>query len=225
MKLLIKYPSKGRPNQFISTLNQYISLAEKLEDITFLITLDIDDEYYEEYRKKIAFLENKVKVNIVVGSGLSPNKVYACNRDMDCYDDDWDILILASDDMIPDRLWDWQIKYQYASNRTNIDPLALWFRDGYQDRTCTQVICNRAYYEKFKYLYHPSYKSLWCDNEYTEVGLTNGELKKIQQCIIKHEHPDNNKELRTDTMYEKNRKCWRADKWNYKFRKLLNFPK
>ncbi|MFK5283673.1 hypothetical protein ACI3PL_29270, partial [Lacticaseibacillus paracasei] len=35
---------------------------------------------------------------------------------------------------------------------------------------CTYSIMGRAYFERFGYIYHPDYTSLWCDNEFTEVA-------------------------------------------------------
>ena len=51
----------------------------------------------------------------------------------------------------------------------------LWFFDGWRKDLNTLCIIGRKYYERFGYIYHPDYKSFWCDAEFTEVA---NKLKK-----------------------------------------------
>ena len=43
LKLLIKFPTRGRPDKFFAVLDQYIKKANNLEKIAFLISCDADD--------------------------------------------------------------------------------------------------------------------------------------------------------------------------------------
>ena len=61
-KLLIKFPTRGRPDKFFSVLDEYINKAKNLDKIAFLITLDNDDismkkniHRLEEYKNKCKF--------------------------------------------------------------------------------------------------------------------------------------------------------------------------
>jgi hypothetical protein len=54
----------------------------------------------------------------------------------------------------------------------------------------TFVIVNKKYYDRFGYIYQPEYKSVWCDNEFMEIGNLLGKQVYIDNVIIKHEHPD-----------------------------------
>jgi hypothetical protein len=44
MRLLIKFPTRGRRDLFFSTLSKFYSMASDIERIQFQITIDSDDE-------------------------------------------------------------------------------------------------------------------------------------------------------------------------------------
>lgn len=50
-------------------------------------------------------------------------------------------------------------------------------------------IIGRKYYERDGYVYHPDYKSLWCDNEAMAVAKKRGRYKYVNQQIFEHRHP------------------------------------
>ena len=85
----------------------------------------------------------------------------------------------------------------------------------------------RAYYDSLGYIYHPSYKSLFCDNEQTEVGLRDGKLVKVDVELFKKMSPDwrnRGTHIRTDELYRRNNRLYVTDKKNYESRKALGFP-
>jgi hypothetical protein len=82
----------------------------------------------------------------------------------------------------------------------------------------------RKYYERFNYIYHPAYKSLWCDNEQTEVADSLGRLKFIEFPIMIHDHPAWGGGMINDALYIQNDKWWKHDEEVYNSRKKMNFP-
>jgi hypothetical protein len=42
MRILIKFPTKGRIDKFFNTLDSYYSMCDNIDNITFMITLDDD---------------------------------------------------------------------------------------------------------------------------------------------------------------------------------------
>ena len=63
------------------------------------------------------------------------------------------------------------------------------FNDGYTNiKLITLSILGRKLYEHFGYIYHPDYKSLYCDNEFTQQVHKIGRVAYIDKVIIKHEH-------------------------------------
>jgi hypothetical protein len=186
MKLLIKFPTRGRKSKFFEVLYEYIDLLDDVNNTYFLITLDKDDK--EMYNQDTIDKLKKIK-NLSYFFGKSENKVSAINRDLKS-NDNWDILLLASDDMIPQiKGYDSVIRDNMTTHFPDTDGV-LWFNDGNRKDLNTLSILGKKYYQRFNYIYNPEYKSTWCDNEFTQVANI---LKKqifIDQVIIKHEHPD-----------------------------------
>lgn len=225
LKILVKFSTRGRPDQFIKVLRSMVEMSDKPKDIFYLVSLDIDDDLTSN--NEIYFKAHDITRNIEWCVNDSKTKIDAINRDMQRAPD-WDIVLLASDDMVPQvQGWDEVIRKEFLmplvmrddSPIYNLDQ-ALWFFDGHQHRICTLVIMGRERYEKFGYLYHPSYISLWCDNEWTEVN----QPKKIDTILFKHEHPAWGGQVPMDALYQRNEAYFERDRMNYERRKQLNFP-
>jgi hypothetical protein len=139
--------------------------------------------------------------------------------------EDYDVLILASDDMNPQfKGWDSIIRKQMRLHFKDGDG-CLWFNDGHQNRICTLSILGKKYYERFGYIYHPSYVSLWCDNEFTEVAQSLGKLIYSPLVLFYHEHPMwTNDQSKNDELYKHNEGFYRLDQRNYQSRKQQGFP-
>jgi len=183
-KLLIKFPTRGRVKKFFNTLDEYYKLLSGKNNVKFLITCDIDDLTMNNDIVKSRF-ESYTNLEVIYGNNKS--KIEAINADVE--HQDFQIVLLASDDMIP-------IVAGYDSiiieNMCNYFPDfdgVLWFNDGVQmNRLNTLCILGKTYYNRFNYIYNPEYKSLWCDMEFTLVGNILGKQKYFDNIIIKHEH-------------------------------------
>ena len=218
--LLIKFPSRNRPNKFLSTLQSYTSLCHDKARTRFLITLDTDDATMIDKHEDIHQLLSNFNHKIVVGT--STGKIDAINRDMQ-ESGDWDILLLASDDMIPQvQGYDQIIRDKMEHLYKDTDGV-LWFNDGYVgDKLNTLVCMGHRYYDRFGYIYNPIYKSLFCDNEFMDMA---NKLKKqtyIDQVIIKHEHPANTGSGQ-DELYAVNDQYWNQDERTYFHNKQYDF--
>ena len=220
LKILIKYPSKGRAKLLISTLSKSIALAEDLDNVTYLLTMDDDDPVSKTEAFDNVINKLRKKATIQVEHGKPVSKIYACNRDMDKAPD-WDIVVLMSDDMICiQKGWDNIIRSQMESNFPDLDGV-LHFSDGFVGRELnTMCILGRKYYDRFGYIYHPSYKSLWCDNEFMIVSQNLNKAKYFDRILFKHEHPANIGDLsKMDQLYNRNDRYFHEDKRNFERRK------
>mgnify|MGYP001363259307 CR=1 FL=1 len=185
MKILYKYPTRSRPLKFQRCLDRYYDYMENKDDFEFVISMDTDDEImYNESVKK--YLTSKKNLNSYYSNNTS--KIMAINADIPTKM--WDILVLVSDDMIPEiRGYDNIIRAKMKENFPDTDGV-LWFYDGWRRDLNTLCILGRKYFERFNYIYHPAYESFWCDAEFTEVADSLGKQKFIDQVIIRHLHPD-----------------------------------
>jgi hypothetical protein len=102
----------------------------------------------------------------------------------------------------------------------------LWFNDGFQgDKLNTLSIYGRAMYNELGYIYHPDYKSLFCDTELTDrcKGDLADRTTYIPYCIIRHEHPGTGYAQNMDALYQHNQRFWSTDMYTYIRRKTYLF--
>jgi hypothetical protein len=100
----------------------------------------------------------------------------------------------------------------------------LFFNDGYLGRKLnTMCIMGRKYYERFGYIYHPSYQSLWCDNEFMIVADKLDKQDYFDLCLFKHEHFSTNQAVKCDALMNHNQKFYHSDKRNFDKRQANNF--
>ena len=217
MKILIKFPTKGRKEKFFSVLDKYYELSDDIGSIEFQITIDEDDTTMNN-----GSVLDKLKTykNLKIDLGKSENKIHAINRNITV--SDWDIILIASDDMIPKvKGYDTIIRDKMKEFYPDTDGI-LWFHDGNRKDLNTLSIFGKKYYKRFNYVYHPDYKSFWCDNEFTQVGNILKRQKFIDQVIIHHEHPDWGFGSR-DSLYTSNAKNDSHDRQVYLTRSKKNF--
>lgn len=197
--LLIKYPTRSRLAKSLDTLKTYIRLANDKERLRVIVSLDEDDVNCVANADKYRAVHANVEVHI----GPSEGKVAAINRDMPPASA-FDILLLASDDMIPQvQGYDDIIRDSMAQFYPDGDGV-LFFNDGFAGSMLnTLVICGSAYYERWGYIYSPAYKSLCCDIEFMQEAQRLGRQTYFDQVIIRHEHPNHGKSA-TDQLYSRN---------------------
>lgn len=223
MRILLKCPTRSRPQKIISTLTAYMNTANHPEQIGVAISCDDTDVTMSRnlVHEELFHILKKCAWKRIF---TSPNrsKIQACNANMNEIDWPWDIVVLVSDDMLPQiQGWDDVIRNHMMIQYPDTDGI-LWFHDGYQgDKLDTLCIFGRKMYEHFGYIYHPDYKSLFCDTELTD--LCKGELKHkttyIPYCIIRHEHPGTGYAQNMDALYDHNQKFWNEDMYTYIRRK------
>lgn len=217
--LLIKYPTRSRPELFKTILSEYVSKLSGKYNVKFIISMDTNDNTCNNDRIR-NFLNNiKQKTNLEYYYGNSKNKIDACNRDIPS--DGWKVCILVSDDMTP-RIHGYDGVILEDMNRyfPNLDG-ALNYNCGghaYPHVMVLSVIGN-PYYKRFNYVYHPEYTSLFCDEEQTVVARSLNKIVDINNKIITHDWNDVKDDLRKHT-----EKFYHSDKIIFESRKERGFP-
>ena len=187
MKILIKIPTRNREEKFFKLLDTCIQRLSGDNEYQILVSCDNDD-----LSMRYRFVLDKLSLydNICYFSSPRDTKIGACNRDIDRVPDDWQVVALISDDMMPvvDN-WDKYISDGMEKYFPDTDG-ALWFFDGHREDINTISILGNKYYKRFGYIYYPEYQSFYCDDEYTKVAE---KLGKIQKCnwpmtLIEHQH-------------------------------------
>ena len=102
MRILLKCPTRSRPGQFIRVLNQYVTLANRPDLLGVCVSCDHDDktmtdtsiqQYIKNITHQVAWSE--------IYYGNSTNKIEAVNADIANVPWNWDIVMIVSDDMVP----------------------------------------------------------------------------------------------------------------------------
>lgn len=222
MKILFKYPTRQRPAWFRDTLCTYYQHLSRAIPFQFLITMDEDDVEMNNEEMRV-FLSTFDYLSWHYGT--HENKIAAVNAGMELADNDWDIVVLVSDDMVPIMVgFDAWIAKRMQQHFPDTDG-ALHFHDGLygRDRTITLSILGRALYETLGYIYHPDYKSFFCDNEFTEVVRAMGKVVYEKRVIIQHKWTGGPSSA--DALYRRNSKMGLLDEQTYKKRQAVGFPR
>lgn len=227
MNILLKCPTRSRPQKVIATLANYVKLATQPGKIGIAVSCDDDDTSMTRNLVKEE-LERTLKPVAWNRIFYSPNKtkIQACNANMSEIEYPWDIVVLVSDDMIPQVSgWDDVIRSHMMSRFPDTNGI-LWFNDGHQaEKLNTLCIYGRRIYQEFGYIYQPEYKSLFCDTELTD--RCRGDLKDrclyVPYCIIRHEHPGTGYAQNMDALYQSNQRYWNEDMFTYIRRKTYAY--
>ena len=234
MKILVQFPTLARQFKFLQCLSKYVNIASGSHEITFNINCDQNDPTMndDEVRKKITDIfihqsnkQNRAKANVHYDEQTT--KISAINDHIE--PDLYDIIICASDDMIPQvDGWDNEIAEAMQEHYPDLDG-CVHFNDGYTDgKLITFSILGRELYKHFGYIYNPDYKSLYCDNEFTQVVTRMGKVSYIDKVIIKHEHYGEEGNINSgdqDFSAQKTLFYSGRDGVVFERRKELNFPK
>lgn len=220
MNILVKFPTRGRPDLFFNTLDIYYKQASNFGKMHFLVSIDNNDPHMNTDKVKAKLT---TYVNLSFHLGDSKSKIDAVNRDMN-FAPDYDIILLASDDMIPQvHGYDEIIRKNMQEYYPDTDGI-LFFNDGYRGKDLnTLCILGKKYYKRFNYIYNPEYLSLFADNEFMDLGWILKKQTYFDDVIIRHEHPEHGFHMQKDRIHELNEIHYVTDLMIYRKRKANNF--
>lgn len=207
---------------------QVLSKGSGDNPVEFVFSFDAEDVMASrEVSQRIgAILKGIATFSVCIGP-KTRTKVQAINADIPR--SEWDLLLVTSDDMWPlcnapqDTL-------TCAAATAPDDDRAFLFYDGYRkDGLATIPVMTRKYYDRFNYIYHPSYQSVWCDNEWTDVANALGRLVVVDRSIriLEHRHPTNDRsQYSWDDLYRRNeaKALYDIDRNNYEARRFVSKP-
>lgn len=211
--ILIKWPTR-RPEMFRATFEHWQSPA-----VRFLVSIDADDPacMRDDFLLWLGSIPN---LKYVVGR--SKGKIDAINRDLD-EAGRFDCIMLAADDLIPQRS-------DYAEIIT--DKLFEAFPDGdgvvHVNDGRAGVALNtfpcmgRRYFDRFGYIYHPDFRSLWADNEFQDVAHALNRSVYVPEVLVRHEWIGHY--VPHDPLNVRNESFYQSDMEIYLRRKAQGFP-
>lgn len=217
-RILIKYATRGRSQYFLKAISNIMFTIHD-QNYMILVSIDDDDLSMANDNMNALFMTND---NLLLCTGPHETKISAINRDMDKAGD-WDILVNMSDDFFfVQPGWDNHVRQRAKDNWPNSLDWVAHFNDGVcGDALPTMSVMGREYYERDRYIYHPSYKSFSCDAEFMYVAMMRGKYKYFPEIIAKHQHPSSSP-MPNDEVYRINSTYTDQDTKTY-FHRLRNF--
>lgn len=194
MRFNIIHPSRKRPIKSAETFKKWSEAAEYPQGGIWILSVDYDDDisaYVDAYQSVAQTLVSPV---------INKNKssVEAINNGAKHFMAEGEVFIVVSDDTEPCHHWDTKI-YEAVKDKTD---WILKTQDGIQSWIITMPVLDRAYYNRFGYIYHPSYKHLFADTELTCVADITGR-KLNSKLLFPHNHYSIGK-TQIDDVYRKN---------------------
>lgn len=168
MKVSLLHPSRSRPGHAYETASKWITRAGV--NVEYILSLDIDDPKFNEYQPSVNIIRNQNR-----------SAVDAINNA--AYKSTGDILIVVSDDTDCPENWAVSLLKEVEGKTDWI----LKTQDGLQPWIITMPVMDRAYYNRFGYIYYPEYLHMFCDTELTCVADMTGR-KLESKLLFKHEH-------------------------------------
>jgi len=215
MLICYNFATRNRPLKMAKAIGTIIDLSTD-KNYTIGLTIDDDDSITLNSQQLANLLQSdQIKVN----HGRSSSKVHAINRGMAGWSGD--IVVNMSDDMrFIKQGFDADIIEAFQGESDQF----IHFPDGRVNKVLpTMSIMDRSYYERFNYIYHPDYHSLWCDNEAMDVAQQLGRYKYIDLQIFSHEHPAWTGEP-ADALLMHTESFFEIDQETYQRRSKLGFP-
>lgn len=222
MRIVFKYTSRSRPEKFRRGAESILRNMSAENQAVFLVTIDSDDCTMSEQFVRSCF-SGVPESHLVVDVGISQNKIHAINRGLEKLHllEPWDILVNMSDDMVFLKPGFDVVLSKHCGSDT-----FLHVPDGHQNQAlATMSIMGKTYYERFGYIYHPVYISVYCDMEAQDVAKKLGCYKYVNERIFEHLHPTwGLAEMDAQYRRTETKELYSKDGASYHNRKAAGFP-
>lgn len=217
MKITIIHPSRSRPELAAQICKEWFDKALEPANIDYYISIDADDPKRDQY-------ENFPLWKCIVSVNTSAIDAINNAAKWLCVDNDnqiqQGIVIVVSDDFGCPQGWDSWLSMHLKDKKDFIVKTS----DGYQPWIITLPIMDWHYYFRFRYIYYPGYRHMFCDTEMTCVADMLG--KKIELCndgyIFEHRHYSLGKSQK-DLINEKNDATWEHGEKMFNHRLAMDF--
>lgn len=223
LKILWKFPCRGREASFFKSLDSLNDNIRDRENYLISLTIDEDDEIlnHPHVIEKISQYPNTK-----IEWGLSKSKIDAINRSFPDYE--YDLIVCWSNDMVMTMYGADDIirDYAYQINNNHGDDFLLHIPEKDSMAALNVLyIATKKYYSRFGYIYHPSYLSLFCDNETFDVSKLLNKYHYVGTTgLYEHRNPAYSEYgVERDFLFDFQQSQWGKDEANYNERKARNF--
>lgn len=178
MKLSIIHPSRGRPDQALTTMTHWLGLHSRTTLWDYILSVDSDDPRLPEYDafelrsggQNMRMIVNDNK-NVVQAANQAGKHIYG------------DIVVLISDDFRCFKDWDLVI-IEALKGKSGL----LKTFDGVQRWVVTFPVMTRDYYDEQGHIYYPGYEHMFADTDQTHKADLQKKLIIRNDIVFRHNH-------------------------------------
>lgn len=223
--ILFKLATRGRPSDFFETMESiYNNVADK-ENMHVLITCGTDDLSMNN-TDVIERVNGYKNAHLLFGENTS--KSQATNRDMDLNGmpwSSWDILINTADDQ---RFifygFDDIVRLTMKQQFPNMDGFIHLYEPDAGAALAILYCAGRKFFEKFGFIAHPAYKSLFWDNFYHSAAQLMGKYYYVPDHLFNHLCPAYTHHGKPrDAQFERDQGYWSVDEAVYHKHRERNY--
>lgn len=226
MNILVKFPTRNRPEKFKKCLSAWLSKLSGEHRVHFLISLHDDDPSRNEVIHEPYNLRPGTSLEFVIGKITT--KIEAANFGLT--NRNFDILVQGMDDLYPlAQAWD-DIMVKDVENYFPCLDGVVNYWDGHRPDFLPVVFSiGWNFFRRFPYLWNPSYVSVYADNELFEIAnclhkfiSSPSWLKATDNILMDHRHPYWTGE-KADAMLQHTESFYSIDRTTFEARKSKNF--
>jgi hypothetical protein len=211
LKITIIHPTRQRPERAYEIYEHWIKNAHNPNNIEYILSVDTTDT--SDYSK---FSERTYLGGDQIIRNNNRSAVDAVNNAAKV--SNGDILIVVSDDFNCHKRWDTNI-LRAAQSKTD---WLMKTQDKTQPWIITLPIMDRAFYNRFGYIYYPSYSHKFVDTDLTSVGDLLKRTINAKHLLFEHKHYSTGKNAK-DAVSEKADSTWNQGEKLYLERYSRNF--
>jgi len=200
MKISIIHPSRSRAEIANKVRAEWLSKADT--DVEYIFSLDNDDIQNTKYDGDCIYNNNRSAID-AINKGAEVAK--------------GDLLIVVSDDFSCPEHWD-TLLIEALQGKSDY---CVKTQDGLQPTLMTLPIMDRVYYDRFGYIYHPSYRHMFCDQEMTAVAHMLCKAITLP-LLFPHNHYSTGK-FKKDAITLRNNATWQQGEKLFNERLTTNF--
>ncbi|MBS1586679.1 MAG: glycosyltransferase family 2 protein [Bacteroidetes bacterium] len=160
MEISVIHPSRSRPAMAAEPALKWLDNCRDANNVEYILSLDDSDETAGEYREIFLPFAEKVKIiqqnSTSIVEATNAAALHSSGR----------ILLVSSDDFDCPKHWD-ELLLTALKDK---EDFLVKTNDGLQPFIITLPIMDRAYYNRFGYIFYPGYKHMYCDTEMSCVG-------------------------------------------------------
>lgn len=176
------HASRGRPEKMVETRNLFFERSALPHMIEHVFILDADD--YRSIEAAKGYAHQVIHPGGGCVAAWNHGAKFAAGR----------LLVQLSDDWIPPQGWD-NLLIDQVKNVEPMDERVIAVSDGIdrgggvQTKCLCMAIMTRGRWSAQGHMFHPSYKSVFSDNEFTDRAYEDGVVIEARDITFQHVHP------------------------------------